>query len=628
MPRMNVSETLLRGKACERRGELDAARRLYQDVLAAFPGNARAREAFARLGPVGDPPRAALDQIAQLFQMGRPGPALAQAEALTARHPESFTLWNMRGVINLRLGRRAEAEAAFQRAAALNPEDCDTQNNLANLLFEQGKLEAAVECYRRAIALKPDFAEALGNLGNALQELGDIDGAIEAARRAIALKPDYAGAYSSLGTALMARGDLEDAAECYRRALALAPGHVSAQNNLGNALKEMGAVEAAVESYRRALELAPNDPMTLRNLGIALDGMGAFDEAEDCYRRVLALQPGHAETYRHLSALVQFEPDRPELVAMEGLYSAEGTGPQDRCHLCFALAKAYEDIGDLGTAFARLSEGNALRKDILGYDFAEDAAFFASIRAAAVGLRSAPAPKTPAGVVPIFILGMPRSGTTLIEQILTCHSELAGGGELPHVDRFGAALATGAQPPTAEALHAFRAAYLERASAMAGAAPYITDKMPNNFRYIGLIRAALPEARIVHVTRDPAAVCWSNFRHYFSTTGLGYCYDLKDVVAYYRLYAELMDFWRAEFPGQVIDVDYDSLTENQEEETKTLVGRLGLDWQDACLQPQRNRRGVLTSSQRQVRQAVYRGSSASWKRYADQLAGAFDGLAR
>jgi len=300
----------------------------------------------------------------------------------------------------------------------------------------------------------------------------------------------------------------------------------------------------------------------------------------------------------------------------------------DRCNLLYTNAKMQEDLGDLNAAYASYLAGGGLRQKLLKYEFKQDKHFFDQIKLTAPKFKDVALNATgePITHTPIFILGMPRSGTTLVEQIVSSHSEITGAGELTYVSQFGAKLAAGLTAPTLEAVSAFRGRYLAQLAKMAGGRALITDKMPQNFRYIALLCAAFPEAKIVHVQRNAEATCWSNFKHYFVSKGLGYSYDLADTVRYYGLYKELMHFWSQSYSDRIYHMDYDKLTEDQEPETRRLIDHLELNWEEACLAPQNNKRAVKTASQQQVRQKVYKGSSQAWRKYAPFLDGVFDEL--
>jgi len=301
---------------------------------------------------------------------------------------------------------------------------------------------------------------------------------------------------------------------------------------------------------------------------------------------------------------------------------------ENQCHFCFALAKSSEDLGNLEEAFRYLKEGNALRKKFLNYDIVQDEEIFSRVKETANSFRnfSFDASGDENIPTPILILGMPRSGTTLVEQIISNHSEVTAAGELEFLNIFGSSLAEGETEVTSKMLKKARNQYLNEIKKLSAGRPFVTDKMPINLFYIGLICSALPEAKIVHVKRNPAATCWSNYKQYFSTKELGYCYDLLDVVRYYQMYQELMLFWGQHYPGKIYHLDYEQLTTDQEPETKKLIQYLGIDWEDACLFPEENKRYVKTVSSMQVRKKVYKGSSEEWKKFEKYLGGAFDGL--
>ena len=301
---------------------------------------------------------------------------------------------------------------------------------------------------------------------------------------------------------------------------------------------------------------------------------------------------------------------------------------ENQCHFCFALAKSSEDLGNLEEAFRYLKEGNALRKKNLNYDIVQDEEIFSRIKETADSFKNVffNASGKENFPTPILILGMPRSGTTLVEQIISNHSEVTAAGELKFLKMFGSPLAEGKVGVSEDKLRTIRNQYLNELKELSVGQPFVTDKMPINFFYIGLICSAFPEAKIVHVKRNAAATCWSNFKQYFSTKELGYCYDLLDVVRYYQMYQELMLFWDKHYPEKIYHLDYEQLTVEQEPETKKLIHYLGIDWEDACLFPEENKRYVKTVSSMQVREKVYKGSSEQWKKFEKYLDRAFDEL--
>ena len=599
MAKLSIEQAMQRARSHLRRGETAAARAIYREIVSAFPGNSRAREALAALGP-GDegaarhnPPSERMAELVGLYETGNHSAAVELAQGLSAAFPASFDVWNIGAASALRLGRLDQAEAAFARAAALDPNSPETRNNLGVTLLRTGRAGLAADCFLEAIRLAPDYGEAHFNLGTALASL---------ARH-------------------------EEAEASFQRALELAPDHADAHNNFATLLKDMGRAEEAVGHYEKALSLRPDQPDILSNLGNVLRDVGRVDDAVAAYERAIAVQPDHAASHRHLSAVKRYAEDDAQYRAMRALHSDGALDDAGRSHLAFALAKALEDMGRVDEAFAFLSEGNALRRRVLGYDPQSDVQLFAGIRSAyRADLMLDPATLEPAPAIPIFVLGMPRSGTSLIEQILASHSAIEGAGELPFLERMLTRRVAEGRKVDGNFMKVVRAEYLARVAPLAGGRPFVTDKMPNNFRWIGFIRAALPEARIVHVRRDARATCWSNFRHYFSANGLGYCYDLADTAAYYGLYRDIMAFWRETLPGAVHDLDYERLVDDQEGETRRLLDHIGLPFEESCLDFQNTRRSVRTASREQVRRAIYKGSSAEWLKYAHLIGDAFDGL--
>jgi hypothetical protein len=288
----------------------------------------------------------------------------------------------------------------------------------------------------------------------------------------------------------------------------------------------------------------------------------------------------------------------------------------------------YEDLGELDKAFEHLSEGNILRKRLLGYSIDRDKNLFEKLKKAQPDIikNSFQVQKSSNGLIPIFIIGMPRSGTTIVEQIIASHSEVTGAGELEYVSQYGAPLATGVNTASKKAFTEFKEKYVSALLKISNGKRYVTDKMPQNFCFIPLICSAFPEAKIIHVQRSAAATCWSNYKQYFSSQNLGYCYDLNDILAYYKLYTDLMKTWQSQYGCRIFNLSYETLTVEQEKETKKLIDYLELGWERACLSPQKNMRSVGTASQKQVRREIYQESSQAWRKYEPFLDGAFDNL--
>ena len=431
-----------------------------------------------------------------------------------------------------------------------------------------------------------------------------------------------------MGTVFQNQGKLEEAIKAYKKVLSMEPDNADAYNNMGAVFQDQGKLEEAIEAYNNALSLRPDNAEAYNNMGAVFQDQGKPKEAITAYKNALLLKPDFAAAHRNLSDLIEYRPNDPQVVAVDAFLMRPDFPDDERCHLHYAYAKMNSDFGELKQAFEHYVAGGALRKKILSYDLEQDELFFAQIKNTAPKLKelSLNEPFEVALQTPIFILGMPRSGTTLVEQIVSSHSQVHGAGELPFLERFGGKLSLGAREINFDNLIKVRTAYLTELKKISDNKPFLTDKMPHNFLYIGLILKALPEAKIIHVKRDPAATCWSNFKHYFSQKGLGYSYTLNDTVAFFKLYKNLMKFWDQHYGSKIYHLDYDRLTIDQEIETKKLIDHLEIGWEDACLLPQDNKRSVRTASQQQVREKVYGGSSQAWRKFEPYLNGTFDEL--
>ena len=490
------------------------------------------------------------------------------------------------------------------------------------------QFDSAIDSYKKAIEIKPGYAEAYNNLGNAFQDKNDIKAAIKSYQQALKIKPDYVEAYYNLGIAHKNNGDLENAIKSYQKAREIDPAHVETLYNLGNDLKTNGDLQEAMECYEQALRNKPDYVEALNNMGHALEENGYAQEAFKNYEKAIKINPNDAGTHFNLSKMKSYTERDEQFVRMQKIYDDQKITDEQRCHICFALAKAHEDFKDYTNSFTFLKQGNELRKKLLSYDIDNAIKLFKNLKKSYPNLKKNAllTIEKSRGPKPIFILGMPRSGTTLVEQIISAHSEVTGAGELSYVAQLGETMANGTSIVSTEAILKFRENYLTKLCKRSNGSTFVTDKMPMNFRYIGLICSAFPEAKIIHVKRDPSATCWSNYKMCFSTNDIGYCYDLNDLVTYYGLYQDLMQFWQAQYDERIYDLDYESLTISQEKETKQLMRYLELEWQNACLSPQNNNRIVQTASNLQVRQKVYQGSSEQWRKFEGFLDGAFDKL--
>ena len=439
------------------------------------------------------------------------------------------------------------------------------------------------------------------------------------------------------GTALQVQGKLQEAVQAFDEAIQLNPDSAEAYSNRGNALKELGQLENAAASYENAIasydiaiQLKPDFAEAYYNRGNGLKDLGRLDEAVESYGKAIQLKPDFAGAYLNLSALKKYRAGDTQIGFMERLLTDSQPNESSRMELCFALTKAYEDLGEHDKSFSYLEEGNRLRKKQLHYDLEVDRNLFTKIKGIFTSERLDPdvLPDNHASIQPLFIVGMMRSGTSLVEQMLASHSKVHGGGELAILNQLVDPILSKLPDENAGQdenklstveIDTVRNAYLEALAALNVPEKIVTDKMPLNFRWIGFILSAFPEAKIIHLNRDPRATCWSIYKHYFSTEGNAYAYDAGDLAGYYKLYTDLMSFWRERYPNSIYDLCYEELTENQEEETRKLLAFCELDWEDQCLEFHKTKRVVRTTSATQVRKKMYKGSSEAWRNYEDQL---------
>ena len=461
--------------------------------------------------------------------------------------------YNLAGVVASQ-GRLEEAVAGYQQALALKPDFAEAHNNLGSLFKTLGRSEAALGCFRQALVLKPDYAEAHNNLGNVLKEQGHGAGAVAHYQRAIVLRPSFAEAHNNLGTVFQDQGLIDQAVVQYRRALALNPDYAEAHYNLGVVHQDRGLLDAAAACYRLAVAKRPDFVEAYNNLGNTLKDQGRFQEALTRYDQALALKPDFAEVLFNRAELKTCQPGDPDVARLEALAADRRSLSADGApFIHFALAKALDETGESVRAFQHLLMGNAAKRRQVVYDETASQDLFRRVAAAFdAGMfehrRNTGAPST----IPIFVLGMPRSGSSLVEQILASHPEIQGGGELPTL----AGVVGGGEPETAArlddaALTDLGAAYLARLPPLAAGKTRLTDKMPYNFLYVGLIRLILPGARIIHTRRDPVETCVSCFSKLFPT-GQAYSYDLGELGRYYRGYNALMAHWRSVLPADAM----------------------------------------------------------------------------
>ncbi len=621
-------EALRQAISLHQAGQLDEAELRYRDILSRWPEQP---DACHNLGIL-------------LAQTNRQEQALNLLGMAVSAAPTQLQFWLSHAQMLRAVGDVAGGEILFARAQRQGLAAADlaqiaavlrryaaavtipeTHKNTLLRLLGSGQFGQSAELAREWTQSCPEDGFGWKTLGIALHLLGRNAEAAQAMRVAVRLQPDDAEAHNALAVILLELGHATEAEACSRAALSLDPDNAEAHYNLGNGLRQLNKLEAAAASYRRAIELKPGLEQAHCNLGWVLRDLGHIDEAIASYERALALNPGDANCHRALGELKPCVHDDPRLPQLRALYSTV-THPAERAHACFALARASDEIGEFDTAFGLYVEGNRLLRQQSGYVIDEDRTLFAAIRAAFTPLPSAQ-PVVTGQPRAILVVGMPRSGTSLVEQILASHPDVYGAGELEVLNtlvgqHFLAARPASLQQVSQEIASRYQAALQQIAPGQI----CVTDKMPHNFRWLGVLLLTNPDVRVVHLMRDPVATCWSLFKQFFPQRTLGFSCDLAELAEYYRMYRQLMAFWHECFPGRICDLDYERLTVDQEAQTRRLLDFCGLPWNDRCLSFEQTRRPVRTASATQVRRGMYQGSSQAWRNYERHLGVLLDGL--
>jgi len=604
--------------------------------------------------------------LANLGEMERVAGNLAAAETSLRRaleiDPDLAQAHNNLGVVLFDKREFEKAADSYRRAIAVEPEYAEAHNNLGNALRARDELPEAVAAYRKAIALKSDYAEAHNNLGAALSSRHEFAEAELAYRRALELRPDYVEALNNLANLLVVRKRPGEALPILSKALTLSPDNVAtliasaralmasgdyAQAGLAAKLavakcptdalalcaqadlyQETDRFDEALEAYCAALAIDPNNLHILNKYASCLMLVGRLEDARKCFLAAIERHPRSVELYLNIAGIAHLTKDHPLTRAMQDVLTREGEPEHERfTALHFALGKAHDDAGDYATALRHFSAGARLKRPQFRYD--EQACFdlFDRIREVFDERFFADLPfKGNPSTLPVFIVGMPRSGSTLIEQIVASHPQAHGTGEIkllyesiesvrarsPDLPEYPNLIA--AMKPAQFARIA--RGYLSSVARLAGAAARAVDKLPTNFFHAGSIATLFPNAKIIHTMRNPLDACLSSFTKLYADDEVPYSYDLTELGRFYVKYNDLMQHWRRVLPaGTMLDVRYEQVVANVEAEARKIITFLGLPWDDRCLRFHETNRPVRTVSFAQIRKPIYASSIGRWRAY-------------
>ncbi len=616
----DVNMTALLGAILLKLREFEAAEAHLRRAIELAPTFAKPHEDLGRL----------------LVEQGRPEAAVEVLRAATRLDPKAEMAFFTLGRALSMTGEGEQADAAFEASFELNPQR--RKLALAAEHHKAGRREEASRQYRELLLESPNDVDAMRLLAGILASQSDVEEAEALLRKAVSLAPDYALAFLDLGRLFQEQHRYAEAIECFQRTIRLQPSAAKPRHLLASTLAPVGRTEDALDTYRQALELQPRHAGAWLGLGHTLKTIGRQREAIEAYRECIRVRPDNGETYWSLANLKTYQLTAHDMRAMESaLERADELTDQSAVNFLFALAKAHEDAGDFDAAWDYYQRGNAKQRMLEHYDPVQTETandeiietFDASFLQSAAGQGHSDA-------APIFVLGLPRSGSTLIEQILASHSQVEGTSELPYLGRVATSLnrnrADGVNYP--QAVRELRAAhfkalggdYLQRAQVhRRSEKPRFVDKMPNNFPSIGFAHLILPNAKIIDARRYPLDSTLSCYRQLFAK-GQTFVYDLQEIGEYFLEYQRLMDHWHDVLPGCVLTVQYEDLVTDFDGQLRRLLDYCELPWEDACANFHETDRPVRTASSEQVRQPIYGNSIHFWRNYEAHLGELIDVL--
>ena len=600
------------GLVLQRQGRLEEAVQVYHRALEISPDDASTHNNLGNALQKQDELEAAVQAYVKALEID----------------PSLSVVHNNLGPVLQKQGRLAEAVQVYHRALEISPGDASTHNNLGNALKQQGRLERAIQAYHRATEINPNYVKPYNNLGLALQKQGKLEEAVQAYHRALEISSNDASIYNNLGNVLQEQGKLELAIQAYRFATEINPNYPQAYNNLGNIFRQQDRLEEAIQAYQGAIGIDTGYAEAHGNLGNLLRELGRLEPAIQAYRKVLSINPNTVATHYMLAKTKEHGSYDHEICAMEALLENPSITNMEKVDLYFALGKAFEDLQMYEKAFDFFSIGNKTIRGTIEYDISQDEDFFKRL----MNTFSKPFLDRHSGCgfdddTPIFILGMPRSGTSLVEQILSGHNKVYGAGELYDLQQviltFNPKGTHHKFPDHLDQLDwdefaQFGINYVKRLRKYSPHAYHITDKIPANFLYIGMIKLILPNAKVIHCQRNPIDTCLSCFKNRFAL-GHRFSYDLQELGKYYQLYRKLMSHWDDVLPNYIFHFQYEDLIVNQETQTRLLLEHCGLEWEESCLSFHQTERLVRTMSASQVRRPLYGDSVGLWKKYETQL---------
>ncbi len=640
----NTGKLLQQGLALHQSGRLQEAESIYQGILREDPEQADAWHLLGVLAHQVGKNELAVQSIEKAIKLnpgeadfhnncGEAYRALGKFDLAVSYYQQALSIRpGFAGAINnlgnalKDEGKLEDAASRFREALKHEPAFVMARNNLGIVLREQGHAEEALEQFKRVVSEVPQYAEAHNNLGNTLVELERIDDAIASYQSALQQTPNYVDALVNLGMALMQIANYVEARKSIEKAINLEPANAVAHFSLGLVLDESGHPRQAIDAYRKVLELEPAHAACWHNMGFALQELGESDAALEAYQRALEVQADYPAAHLHISMI---SPASTQTSAIQRQLGQPGTSANDRAQYHFALANFYHAQQEPEQAFSHYQQANRAKRETFRYrasDFSRHVDRLIQVYSSSLfdSFREHANESTR----PVFILGLPRSGSTLIEQIISCHESVAGAGELPFMENIEQDIRSEGEDEFSypdnivdiepRKLRQHAQYYLDGLKSRGANSDFVSDKDPGNFHRLGLVRLMFPNAAIIHCERNPLDTCLSIYTNYFAHGNI-YSFDLEELGQYYVDYHRLMTYWNQLFAGQILNTSYEDLVNNQEQTSRLIIEHLGLDWDPSCLDFHLNQRAVRTASSVQVRMPMYSNSIERWRSYEKQL---------
>ena len=672
-----IQDGLGRAQALINAGQSQPAEVICRRILADFPDEPNTLHMLGLMSyNAGDPdkaisylrqacqsPMASALYFSNLTEMLRQRGRLAEAEQYGRKavqiDPKMIGAWNNLGIVLQESGQLEESRECLEKVVHLDRDNAEAHNNLANTFKRLGNIAKAEKHWKRALALRPYYAETYSNLANLFNEQGQYEKALESGQRAIDLNPLLFDAYINLAAAESSRWRYKEALSWLDLLIAISPENAMAHSTRAVTLKELDRLDEALADAELAMSILPENAEVQCAYGTIQLHLGEFNkaithfdkaltypsairerillgratafvengESEDALKQfdsILVEFPTSVGALYSRADLVKFKADDPALRKMQDLIRPNAIqSDNDRMSLHFALGKAFLDMGQSDNAFRHLNDGNRMKRALIQYDANATSQWLASLSQAMTAdiLKKFKGQGDPSKM-PIFVIGMPRSGTTLIEQILSSHPDIHGAGELKFLSRIieeNGGMPGGIKDVLPEKLRAMAGGYIAKVAPLSHGKLYVVDKMPANFMHAGLIHMMLPNAKIIHSRRDPVDTCLSCYSKLFGGEQ-SFTYNQAELGQFHRDYQKLMAHWRAVLPSSnFLEVDYEQVVEDIETQARRMLDFIGVPWNSDCLAFYETKRPVRTASVNQVRKPVYKSSAGRWRVHEKNL---------